>query len=40
MKTMVLNIKRIVKVCVENYMNIMAVYGEALFRGRGCCGCA
>ncbi len=40
MKSMVLKFKRMMKACVENYMNIMAVYGEALFRGRGCCGCA
>ncbi len=40
MNTMILKFKRMMKACVEYYLNVMATYGEALFRGRGCCGCA
>lgn len=40
MKRMIENIKNVVKSFVESYMNTMALYGEALSRGRGCYGCA
>ena len=30
------NIKKVVKAFIENYMNAMAMYGEALSRSRGC----
>lgn len=29
-------IKKAIKAFVENYMNAMAMYGEALSRSRGC----
>ncbi len=40
MKAMYENIKDAVKAFVENYMNAMEMYGEALFRSRGCGVCA
>ncbi len=40
MKTMYENIKDAIKAFVENYMNAMEMYGEALFRSRGCGVCA
>ncbi len=30
------NIKKAVRAFLENYMNAMEMYGEALFRSRGC----
>ncbi len=36
MKSMYENIINAVKAFVENYMNAMEMYGEALFRSRGC----
>ena len=38
MKTMINEIKKAIKAFVENYMNAMEMYGEALNRSRGC-GC-
>ena len=40
MNTMYENIKNAVKALIENYMNAMEIYGEALFRSRGCGACA
>ena len=34
------NIKKAIKAFFENYMNAMAMYGEALNRSRGCGCCA
>lgn len=34
------NIKKAIKALIKSYTNAMSVYGEALFRSRGCCGCA
>ena len=39
MKTIFENIKKAFKVLLENYMNAMEMYGEALCKGR-CCSCA
>ena len=36
MKTMYENIKKVVKAFIGSYMNAMELYGEALFRSRGC----
>ena len=36
MKTMINEIKKAIKAFVENYMNAMEMYGEALNRSRGC----
>ena len=36
MKTIFENIKKAFKALLENYMNAMTVYGEAISRGRGC----
>lgn len=36
MKTMIENIKKAVKAFLENYINAMEIYGEALNRSRGC----
>ena len=36
MKTILENIKKAFKVLLENYMNAMEMYGEALSKGRGC----
>ena len=36
MRTMIENIKKAVKAFLENYMNAMEMYGEALSRSRGC----
>ena len=33
---MIENIKCAIKAFIENYMNAMEMYGEALFRSRGC----
>lgn len=40
MKAMYENIKKAVMAFVENYMNAMEMYGEALSRSRGCGCCA
>lgn len=40
MKAMYENIMNAVKAFIENYMNAMELYGEALFRSRGCGVCA
>ena len=36
MKKMMNEIKKAMKAFLENYMNAMAMYGEAISRGRGC----
>ena len=36
MKTIFENIKKAFKAFLENYMNAMEMYGEALSKGRGC----
>lgn len=36
MKTIFENIKKAFKALLENYMNAMEMYGEALNRSRGC----
>jgi len=36
MKTMIESIKFAIKAFIENYMNAMEMYGEALNRSRGC----
>lgn len=36
MKSMIQSIKNVIKAFVENYMNAMEMYGEALSRSRGC----
>lgn len=36
MKTIFENIKKAIKAFLENYMNAMEMYGEALNRSRGC----
>lgn len=33
---MINEIKKAIKAFVENYMNAMEMYGEALIKGRGC----
>ena len=40
MRTMYENLKNAIHGIIEFYMNAMEMYGEALFRSRGCCGCA
>ena len=35
MRTMYESIKKALKAFIENYMNAMAIYGEALNRSRG-----
>ncbi len=37
---MIENMKKVVRAFFESYLNTMSIYGDALFRGRGCCGCA
>lgn len=36
MKTIYENLKKAIKAFIENYMNAMEMYGEALNRSRGC----
>ena len=36
MKKMMNQIKKVMKAFLENYMNAMTVYGEAISKGRGC----
>lgn len=36
MKTIIENIKFAIKAFIENYVNAMEMYGEALNRSRGC----
>lgn len=36
MNTIFENIKKAFKAFLENYMNAMEMYGEALSKGRGC----
>ena len=36
MKTMLNEIKKVMKVVIANYLNAMSLYGEAICKGRGC----
>ncbi|MCW4129248.1 hypothetical protein ONT16_13530 [Prevotella copri] len=36
MKTMLKEIKKVMKSFIANYLNAMSLYGEAISRGRGC----
>jgi len=36
MKTMLNEIKKAIKAFMANYRNAMALYGDAICRGRGC----
>lgn len=36
MKTMLRNIKKVLKAVIADYMTAMEMYGEALNRSRGC----
>ena len=36
MKTMLKEIKKVMKAFIANYLNAMSLYGEAISRGRGC----
>jgi len=36
MKTMLKEIKKVMKTFIANYLNAMEMYGEALNRSRGC----
>ena len=40
MRTMYENLMKAIKGMIEKYMDAMEMYGEALNRSRGCCGCA
>ena len=36
MKTMLKEIKKVMKAFIANYKNAMSIYGEAICKGRGC----
>ena len=36
MKTMLIEIKKVMKAFIANYKNAMSIYGEAICKGRGC----
>ena len=36
MKNLMNTIKKALKAFIDNYMNAMTIYGEAISRGRGC----
>ena len=36
MKNLMNTIKKVLKAFIDNYKNAMALYGEAICRGRGC----
>lgn len=36
MKTMLKEIKKVMKAFIANYLNAMSLYGEAICNGRGC----
>lgn len=36
MKTMLKEIKKVMKSFIANYLNAMSLYGEAISKGRGC----